>query len=102
MKNRVNKEYTHLELVTAYEVPSLYQVVLHNDDFTPMEFVVEVLEKFFFMERVIATKKMLEVHTVGKASCGVFSKDVAETKIESVLHFAKQYEHPLLCSLEVV
>jgi ATP-dependent Clp protease adaptor protein ClpS len=82
--------------------PAMYQVVMHNDDFTPMEFVVAVLELFFNMDRGKATQVMYEVHMTGKSVCGLFSKDVAETKVSQVLDYARRHEHPLLCSLEVV
>ena len=75
---------------------------MHNDDFTPMEFVVAVLESFFNMERALATKIMYEIHMAGKAICGVYSKDVAETKANQVMEYARNQEHPLLCSTEVV
>src|SRR3990167_9150645 len=80
--------------------PAMYQVVMHNDDFTPMEFVVAVLEAFFNMERAIAAHLMYEVHTTGKAVCGMFSKDVAETKVDQVMDYARMHDHPLLCSIE--
>lgn len=80
--------------------PTLYQVVMHNDDFTPMEFVVTVLELFFAMERTFATRVMYEIHTTGKAVCGLFSKDVATTKVDQVTDYARMHEHPLLCSIE--
>lgn len=80
--------------------PSMYQVVMHNDDFTPMEFVVEVLEVFFDMERTQATRVMYEVHMQGKAVCGLYSKDVAETKVDQVLEYARRHDHPLLCNIE--
>jgi ATP-dependent Clp protease adaptor protein ClpS len=82
--------------------PAMYQVVMHNDDYTPMEFVVAVLEVYFHMDRVKATKIMYEVHMSGKASCGVFSKDVAVTKVDQVSEYARTHEHPLLCSIEAV
>jgi len=82
--------------------PSKYRVIMHNDDFTPMEFVVAVLESFFNMERALATKIMYEIHMAGKAICGVYSKDVAETKANQVMEYARNQEHPLLCSTEVV
>lgn len=82
--------------------PSLYQVLMHNDDFTPMEFVVAVLELFFNMERAAATSVMYQVHMEGKASCGIYTRDVAETKIDQVVHYARRHEHPLLCSVEAV
>jgi len=81
--------------------PTLYRIVMHNDDFTPMEFVVAVLEMFFNMERTQATNVMYEVHMTGKAVCGAYSKDVAMTKVEQVMEYARRHEHPLLCSLEV-
>jgi ATP-dependent Clp protease adaptor protein ClpS len=80
--------------------PSLYRVILINDDFTPMEFVVEVLQSIFGMERTRATRVMLEVHTKGKGVCGVYSYDIAETKVAQVTSLAHQQQHPLLCTLE--
>ncbi|HEX9852375.1 MAG TPA: ATP-dependent Clp protease adapter ClpS [Woeseiaceae bacterium] len=80
--------------------PSLYRVVLINDDFTPMEFVVEVLQSIFGMERTRATRVMLEVHTKGKGVCGVYSYDIAETKVAQVAGIAQQQQHPLLCTME--
>ncbi len=82
--------------------PPLYKVVMLNDDYTPMEFVVEILERFFSMDRECATKVMLAVHTQGKAICGIYSKDVAETKAAQVNQFARDNEHPLLCEIEAV
>jgi len=80
--------------------PPLYRVVLINDDYTPMEFVVEVLETVFGMDRSKATRVMLEVHTKGKGVCGVFSYDIAETKVAQVMNIAQQQQHPLLCTME--
>lgn len=80
--------------------PPLYRVVLLNDDFTPMEFVVDVLESIFGMQRTRATQVMLEVHTKGKGICGVFNFDIAETKVAQVMGIAKQQQHPLLCTME--
>jgi ATP-dependent Clp protease adaptor protein ClpS len=80
--------------------PPLYRVVLINDDYTPMEFVVEVLESIFGMERNSATRVMLEVHTKGKGICGVFSYEIAETKVAQVTSTAQQQQHPLLCTME--
>lgn len=80
--------------------PPLYKVVLLNDDFTPMEFVVMVLESIFSLGREKATQVMLQVHTKGKGVCGVFSRDIAETKVEQVNSLARENEHPLLCELE--
>lgn len=80
--------------------PPLYKVVLLNDDYTPMEFVVEVLEHFFSMNREKATQVMLAVHTQGKGVCGIYTRDVAETKAELVNQAAKDNGHPLLCEVE--
>ena len=80
--------------------PPLYRVVLINDDYTPMEFVVEILESVFGMERTRATQVMLEVHTKGKGVCGVYNFDIAETKVAQVMSIAKQHQHPLLCTME--
>lgn len=80
--------------------PPLYKVVLLNDDYTPMEFVVDLLEIFFGLNRELATRVMLKVHTEGKAVCGIFTRDVAETKAQQVNQYAKEHEHPLLCEIE--
>jgi ATP-dependent Clp protease adaptor protein ClpS len=80
--------------------PPLYQVVLLNDDYTPMEFVVDVLERFFRMDRMTATRVMLEVHTQGKGICGVFTYEIAETKVALVTSYARDHHHPLMCTLE--
>lgn len=80
--------------------PPLFRVVLINDDYTPMEFVVYILENFFNMNREKATQVMLHVHTRGKGICGIFSYDVAETKVTQVNDYARENEHPLLCELE--
>lgn len=80
--------------------PPLFKVVLMNDDYTPMEFVVEVLETFFRMNREQATHVMLTVHTQGKGVCGIFTRDIAETKAAQVNQYAKENEHPLLCEIE--
>jgi ATP-dependent Clp protease adaptor protein ClpS len=80
--------------------PPLYQVVILNDDYTPMEFVVDVLERIFSMDRMTATRVMLEVHTSGKGVCGVFTFEIAETKVAQVTAYARQHQHPLLCTLE--
>lgn len=80
--------------------PPLYFVVLLNDDYTPMEFVVEVLEDFFYMDRQRATQVMLAVHTKGKGVCGVFTRDIAETKAAQVNQYARESGHPLLAEIE--
>jgi ATP-dependent Clp protease adaptor protein ClpS len=80
--------------------PPLYQVILLNDDYTPMEFVVDVLERIFGLDRPKATRIMLEVHTRGKGVCGVFTFEIAETKVAQVTTYARQHQHPLLCTME--
>ncbi|MGB8327366.1 MAG: ATP-dependent Clp protease adapter ClpS [Steroidobacteraceae bacterium] len=80
--------------------PPLFEVVLLNDDYTPMEFVVDVLEKFFGMNRPAATRVMLEVHTQGKGVCGVFTYEIAETKVAQVTTYSRDNQHPLMCTLE--
>jgi len=81
-------------------VPPMYKVIIHNDDYTPMEFVVQILEKFFSMNREKATQIMIHVHTQGKGICGVFTKDIAETKVAMVNEFSRTHQHPLLCDME--
>lgn len=80
--------------------PPLYKVVLLNDDFTPMDFVVEILQTFFNMNYEHATQVMLHVHTRGKGVCGVFSYEIAETKVIQVNEYSRSHEHPLQCDLE--
>ena len=80
--------------------PSSYRVVLLNDDYTPMHFVVDILAVVFGMQRDQATQVMLEVHTKGKGVCGVYSFEIAETKVAQVMGLAKQHQHPLLCTME--
>lgn len=80
--------------------PPMYKVLLNNDDYTPMEFVVLILEKFFSKDRQMATRIMLAVHNEGFGVCGLYTRDVAETKVAQVNDFARANEHPLLCTLE--
>ncbi|HEY7688151.1 MAG TPA: ATP-dependent Clp protease adapter ClpS [Dongiaceae bacterium] len=80
--------------------PSLYKVLMLNDDYTPMEFVVHVLERFFNKNREEATQIMLHVHRRGVGICGVFTYEVAETKVTQVIDFARKNQHPLQCTLE--
>ena len=80
--------------------PNLYRVLLLNDDYTPMEFVVLVLERFFNKSREDATRIMLHVHQNGVGECGVFTYEVAETKVTQVIDFARENQHPLQCTLE--
>lgn len=80
--------------------PPLYKVILINDDYTPMDFVVHVLEEFFSLDRESATRIMLEVHTRGKGVCGVFTHEIAETKVSQVNNYSRENHHPLLCTME--
>ena len=80
--------------------PPMFKVFLLNDDYTPMDFVIVVLERFFGLGREQATRVMLKVHREGKGLCGVYPKDVAATKVEQVGAFARQYQHPLACMME--
>lgn len=80
--------------------PPLYKVILLNDDFTPMDFVIEVLMDFFNMSEDKATMVMLQVHTQGVGVCGIYSKEVAETKVYIVNDYSRENQHPLLCSME--
>jgi len=82
------------------KAPPRYRVVLLNDDYTPMEFVVDILVTVFGMERMRATQVMLEVHTKGKGVCGVYNYEIAETKVAQVMGLARQHQHPLLCTME--
>ena len=82
--------------------PPLYRVIIFNDDYTPMEFVVYVLQTFFGIDRDKATQIMLAIHTRGKGVCGIFTKEVAETKSAQVNNFARENEHPLISEIEPV
>lgn len=96
-----NRESTVLETKkSGIKPPPLFKVLLLNDDFTPMDFVVSVLQTFFSMNREQATQIMLKVHREGKGVCGVYPRDIAATKVEQVVAFAKQHEHPLQCVME--
>lgn len=85
---------------TRTKKPSMYRVLLLNDDYTPMEFVVHVLERFFTKSREDATRIMLHVHHHGVGECGVFTYEVAETKVTQVMDFARKHQHPLQCVME--
>lgn len=86
--------------VTRVKPPPLFKVMLLNDDFTPMDFVVTVIQKFFGMDREQATRVMLKVHREGVGVCGVFPRDIAATKVEQVIAYARQNQHPLACVME--
>ena len=80
--------------------PSMWQVLMYNDDYTPMEFVVDILTRIFGHSHERATQIMLKVHTEGRGACGVFPRDVASMKVEQVMDHARQFEHPLRCGME--
>ena len=82
------------------KLPPMYKVLLLNDDYTPMEFVVLVLQKFFGMTRERATQVMLKVHREGMGVCGVFPRDVASTKVQQVAAYSRKHQHPLQCVME--
>ena len=82
------------------KVPPMYKILLLNDDFTPMDFVVEVLRLFFSMDQEQATQVMLKVHTEGAAVCGIYPSDIANTKVNLVIEFARSNQHPLRCVME--
>lgn len=82
--------------------PAMYQVTLLNDDFTPMNFVVNVLEHFFGLSHERATQIMFQIHNTGKGICGVYTYDIAETKVALVSDYARSHEYPLLCDMEAI
>ncbi len=85
---------------TKLAPPSMYKVILNNDDYTPMDFVIEVLATFFRMDSEKATQLMLTVHYKGKAVCGVYTAEIAETKVMQVNEYARKHQHPLKCTME--
>jgi len=115
-KKKVHQRVHHYTLSTTHEgyesdlsvqeaepelkQPPLYKVLLLNDDYTPMDFVVMVLETFFGMDREQATRIMLHVHTQGTGLCGVYTRDIAETKVAQVNDYSRSHQHPLLCTME--
>lgn len=80
--------------------PRMYEVLLLNDDYTPMDFVIVVLQRFFAMDMERATRIMLQVHNEGQGSCGIFPRDIAATKVEQVTIFARKHQHPLACVMK--
>ncbi len=96
-----SKDGTVLETRKAkVKPPSMFKVLVLNDDYTPMEFVVLILQKFFSMSREKATQVMLKVHREGIGVCGLYPKDIATTKVEQVVSYAKKHQHPLQCVME--
>lgn len=96
----VRQEISDTETSTELRMPRKYRVVLLNDDYTPMDFVVDVLKLFFHLQEEMAIQVMLQVHTKGRGVCGVFTRDIAETKVVLVNEYARMNQHPLLSSME--
>lgn len=97
-----NQSLVFEETEQQIKEPSMYKVLIINDDFTPMDFVIDVLVRFFRMDEERATQVMIHVHTRGKGLCGIFTHEIAETKMLAVNQFAKDNTHPLLCVMESV
>ncbi|MEW6991544.1 ATP-dependent Clp protease adapter ClpS [Colwelliaceae bacterium 6441] len=95
-----NQETLEKDVVEQYQKPPMYHVVLLNDDYTPMDFVIDVLGKFFNMNEDKATDVMLEIHYKGKGRCGIFTAEVAEMKVNQVCNYAIENQHPLKCTME--
>ncbi|MBX3617835.1 ATP-dependent Clp protease adapter ClpS [Nitrosomonas sp.] len=92
--------FSHVQEKVKQKPPPLYKILLLNDDFTPMEFVIEVLEMFFSMNHEQATRIMLTVHTEGVGVCGIYPSDIANTKVRQVIDYARKNQHPLRCVME--
>lgn len=95
-----NQSLVFEETQEEIKEPNMYKVLIINDDFTPMDFVIDVLVRFFRMNEEHATHVMMHVHTRGKGLCGIFTHEIAETKMLQVNHHAKENQHPLLCVME--
>jgi ATP-dependent Clp protease adaptor protein ClpS len=105
--NDVEREQPDVGIVTEEMLPELkppqmYQVIIYNDDFTPMDFVVEILRIFFYKSQAKASEIMFRVHSTGKAVCGVYTKNVAETKVSQVRAYSQQNEYPLRCDMQPI
>lgn len=104
MKKRVPQQFQALALepkvLSVLRAPRQYKVFLINDDYTPMDFVVEVLKRYFFMDQQHALEVMLQVHNQGLGVCGLYTREIAETKVVQVTEYARRNQHPLLCKME--
>jgi ATP-dependent Clp protease adaptor protein ClpS len=100
IEEMIGHAMTETQSNTELQVPRKYKVVLLNDDYTPMDFVVEVLKHFFHLSEEVAIQVMLQVHIQGKGVCGVYTRDIAETKMTLVNEYARMNQHPLLSSME--
>jgi ATP-dependent Clp protease adaptor protein ClpS len=101
-KNQFDDDLAVEEAKPKLKTPPLYKVILLNDDYTPMEFVVYVLQRFFGMTTEKATQIMWHVHTRGVGVCGVYTREIAETKVNQVNEYSRKHQHPLLCTMEEV
>ncbi|MCX7191539.1 MAG: ATP-dependent Clp protease adapter ClpS [Candidatus Methylopumilus sp.] len=99
-KVNATEDIKHSKKKAKTKLPSMYKVIILNDDFTPMEFVVNTIQRFFNKSVDEATRIMLKIHTEGLGVCGIFPVDIAETKMNQVLNFAKEHQHPLQCIIE--
>lgn len=95
------KQLAESKVKPALMEPKKYSVILLNDDYTPMEFVVDVLKRFFYLNEALAVQVMLQVHMQGRGVCGLFTRDIAETKVAQVNDYARSNQFPLLCSMEM-
>lgn len=100
MVDQLTRPDTETAIQNATDEPRLYLVLLLNDDFTPMEFVVQILVQLFYLSTEQAERVMLEVHHHGRGVCGIFTREIAETRVAQVNQIARQNEHPLLCVME--
>ena len=101
LEETVRHEVAESKVNTETKLPRKYIVVLLNDDYTPMDFVVDVLRQFFYLTEETAVQVMLQVHTQGKGVCGVYTRDIAETKVALVNEYARMNQHPLLSSINI-
>lgn len=100
MATKIQEGGQHEALLGRPQPPRMYKVVLLNDDYTPMDFVINVLQRFFSLDTEQATRIMLKVHNEGRGVCGVFPRDIAATKVEQVSAYARHHQHPLACIME--
>lgn len=100
LEETIGQELTEVEQSTELKVPRKFRVYLLNDDYTPMDFVVDVLKSFFHLQEELAVQVMLQVHNQGKGICGIFTRDIAETKVALVNEYARMNQHPLLSGME--
>lgn len=96
----VEDKTAEAKTLPAVSIPKKFKVVLLNDDYTPMDFVVDVIKRFFRLNEELATQVMLQVHVAGRGVCGIYTRDIAETKVAQVNDYSREHEHPLLCTME--